>query len=243
MKTAKRLKKKAFFVNEAIKVFNKYGLKGFSARKVATESGYNVASIYTYFKNLDHLKNLASAYFTTGYIKELSESANKLNDPLKVYLSMWMVFLKQAYKKPDYYYNVFFQATTQTGELNLFKEYYSLFPEEKPGGDIIAQMVDVPRTIDREAYVMGRCIKANIIKKTHARHVLDMYLAYIKSILSDIVRDNLYEPSVKLFQRNIRNLVYTLYNYVGDEYIELLDDIIDFYSVERSDYDNYFDQK
>ncbi len=241
MKEAKRLKKKAYFVSKAIKVLQKHGLEGFSARKVAEESGYNVASIYTYFKNLDHLKNLASVYFITGYMANLTESIKGLKNPLEVYLSMWIVFTGQAFEKPEYYYNGFFQATTQTGEINLFKEYFDMFPEEKPDGDIVSHMIDVPRTIDREEYVMGRCIKSKIISKTHARYVLDIYLAYVKSILSDITRDSLYEPSVKLFQKNILNLVYAMYHYVDESYLKLLDDIIEFYSVERDSCDNYFD--
>ncbi len=243
LKEIRKNKRKAYFVSAAIKVLEREGLDGFSARKVADETGYNVASIYTYFKNLDHLENLASIKFTNNYVNELTKTTKKLRNPLSVYLNMWIVFSKHAFEHPHYFYNVFFEPVSQAGDLNLFKEYYTMFPDEKPEGSIMLRMIEMGKTLEREAYVMNLCVKDGAISEEHACFVQEIHMFYFKSVLSDIVKDHLYKASVDLFQKLMVNFVYVLYHYVDEKYTETLEKFLDFYSVERGSYENFFEQK
>ncbi len=217
------------------------GFEGFSARKVAGETGYNVASIYTYFKNLNHLENLASIYFTTAYVNELTESTKKLSDPLDIYLNMWILFAKYSFKMPDYFYNVFFDKVSQEGDMNLFQEYYAIFPEEKPKGSIIIHMIEMAKTKDREAYVMNMSVEAGILDEEYARFIQDTHMGYFKNTLSDITRECIYTASVEKYQEHMLNLIYILYHYVEKKYKKRLDKIIEFYKIERDTYENFYD--
>lgn len=243
LKELRKNLKKANFVTSAIKVLKKDGLKNFSARKVADETGYNVALIYNYFKNLDHLKTLASIHFTSDYVNELTETSKKLTDPLMIYLNMWILFSKHALFFPCYYYNVFFEVVSQTGELNLFEEYYNLFKEEKPGGSEIDRMIEIAKTVDREAYVMNMCVEKKIISEKSSIYIQDIHIGYFKTILNDIANNGLYKASVEIFQKHMLYFIYVMYHYVDKKYTGLLDAMIKFYSEERTGYENFFEKE
>ncbi len=241
MKEKRKLKRKSYFVNSAINILKDQGFEGFSARKVADETGYNVGSIYTYFKNLDHLENVASIYFTTDYVAELSASSEKITDCLMLYIDTWILFSKYSMLMPHYFYNVFFSPVTQTEDLNLFEEYYEIFEDEKPHGYKIDGMFLLGSTYAREKFLVNMCVENGVISSKHIDYVSTVHLAYFKSILTDIVKSKLYEPSVEVFQKFIVNFIFVLYHYVDERYVPFLDDIILFYSGELDDYSNYFD--
>ncbi len=238
----KKLKRKAYFVNAAIKILKKEGIQGFTARKVADETGYNVGSIYTYFTNLDHLENIASIYFINDYAKELTRKTNKITDPFISYLVMWEIFIIHSLRQPDYFYNVFFSAISQTAELNLFKEYYSLFPEERPTGGLLSGMIEIDRTQDREKYVIDMCVTSKAIHSDMQNYLKDIHLGYFKCVLTDIVKSNLYQPSPRLYCKCMRNFLYSMIVCTSSEYQDLINDMLSFYSdcsEENSEYERY----
>ncbi len=241
MKEVKKNVRKAYFISQAVKILKKEGLKGFSARKVAKATGYNVASIYTYFENLTHLENLASIYFISDYVKELTKTSKDIDNSLVMYINTWILFSKHSMLLPEYFYNVFFAPFSQTEELNIFKEYYELFEDERPRGKIIQRMMESQKTVDRESYLMSFCKKDKIIKEPYAKYIAEVHVSYFKCILTDMVKDDFLEPSVSLFQEHILNFIYILYHYVDKIYTPLLDDIIAFYNEKRETYENFFD--
>ncbi len=241
MREQTKLKRRKIFVNAAVDILKKEGLAGFSARKIAKETGYNVASMYNYFENLDHLENIASIYFTTDYLKEFTKSTKNIEDNLIIYLNLWILFTKHAMLNPNYFYNVFFSALSQTGKVNLFEEYYVLFPSKRPKSKILEELFKLPRTVQRENYLMDMCVEAGSITPKAAGHVKAVHLGYFKIILTEIVKNKLYQPSVKLFQQHFVDYIYTLYYYADDRYNRLFDEIIKFYSEDRDSYENFFD--
>ncbi len=241
MKEKRKIKRKSYFVDFGIEILKKEGLSGFTARKVADASGYNVASIYTYFKNLDHLENLASIYFINDYIEELTKSSEYFTDALEVYMNMWILFTKHAFQNPDYFYNVFFATVSQYSDVNLWQEYYDMYPERKPKGETVSGMLEIAKTRDREDYIMDMCVRDNIIDKKYIDYIKSVHLGYFKFVLTDIVKNKLYKPNPKLFQKHMIDFIYVFYYYVDDMHKKMLDEMIKFYNIDRDFYANFFD--
>ncbi len=240
-KIDKKTKRKEYFLNAAIKILKAEGLKGFSARKVAEECGYNAASIYNYFENLDHLENLASIHFTNAYDKELIKATENMEDPFTAYISMWEIFSSYALQQPFYFYNVFFATISQTANINLFKEYYAIFPEQRPKGGVVSGMLEIDKTHDREAYMLQQCVKSGAIKAEFADYINDIHLGYFKFILTDIVKNNLYQPSPKLYHKHMQDFLHSMIHFVSEKNQKVIKDVFDFHSApENQDKYNKF---
>ena len=71
------LKKKrmlTYFIKAAQDIMNKEGIAGVTLRKVADGAGYNNATLYNYFEDLDHVILFASLKYLSLYNKKAEKS-------------------------------------------------------------------------------------------------------------------------------------------------------------------------
>ena len=61
----------SYFIRSAQDIMEKEGISGITLRKVADGAGYNTATIYHYFDDLDHVILFASLKYLQIYNKEL----------------------------------------------------------------------------------------------------------------------------------------------------------------------------
>lgn len=236
MNIDRKLKRKSYFVIEAIKIIEKNGLGHLTTRSVANAAGFNQASIYSYFDNMDHLENIASIYFTEDYAHALTHYTEQVKTGLESYLIMWELFLYYGLNNPYLYYNVFYSAISQDGKHNLFKEFYELFPESKPIGGFVDDMFEIDQTQDRSYFVIDKCIHEHSIDSSMSVYINDIHLGYTKCIFTDIVKNHLYEPSPQLFQKTMRYIIYSMIHFVSPLYIDIINQYLDFYNYEHRDY-------
>ena len=117
------------FINSVRKVINEEGIENVTIRKIAKVAGYNSASIYNYFDNLNQLIFFGSISFLDDYVKAIPFYLNKSEDELDKYLLIWECFSKNSFENPNIFYAIFTENIGDSSE-NLFKKYYQLFPEE-----------------------------------------------------------------------------------------------------------------
>lgn len=71
-----------FFIDAAREIIEDEGIKGITIRKVADKAGFNSATLYNYFENLDHLVFLAAMRYIKDYVhalpKYIKEARNSL---------------------------------------------------------------------------------------------------------------------------------------------------------------------
>lgn len=119
----------ACFVNAANEIMESEGMEGLTLRKVAQRAGYNSATLYNYFKDLDHLIMFASMKYFQAYNQNLAIYMAELQDPYLRFISIWEFFCDTAFKHPHAFYNLFYGK--YSGEVeDIIKSYYSVFPEE-----------------------------------------------------------------------------------------------------------------
>lgn len=224
MKNLRRQKTKENFINVAIEIIKQKGVGGLTARLVAEKAGYNVASIYNYFKNLDYLENLASIHFTKDYANELTSKTYMIQNGLEIYIIMWELFLKHAFKDPYLYYNVFYSATTQAKDVNLFKEYYDIYQEEKPtDGGYILGMMEIDNTYNRGLYVLEQCCEEGSINCDMKEYINDIHIGYTSHIFTSMVKTKTLIPTEKLFNETMRYIIYSMYHFIPDNFKNIAD--------------------
>ena len=65
----KRKRIMSYFINATIELMEEEGIENLSIRKVADRAGYNSATLYHYFSNLDELELFASIKCLDEYMK------------------------------------------------------------------------------------------------------------------------------------------------------------------------------
>ena len=130
--TNKELKKKRiliYFIEAAQRIMETNDLEGITLRSVADLAGYNSATLYNYFKDLDHLILFASLKYFKSYNLECIEKLPKLGSEKERFFEMWRLFCNNSCKYPKAFYKIFFSKHSQS--LNsIIKEYYEIFPED-----------------------------------------------------------------------------------------------------------------
>ena len=119
----------ACFINAASELMENEGMESLTLRRVAKRAGYNSATLYNYFKDLDHLTVYASMKYFEDYNRNLARYLADEQDAFQRFLFMWRFFCASAFRHPHAYYNLFYGK--YSGELTeIIHAYYEVFPEE-----------------------------------------------------------------------------------------------------------------
>ena len=117
------------FIDAATEIIGKEGIEGITIRKVAEITGYNSATIYSYFDNLRQLMFFAAAASLNDYVAEMPGYINGGRNELEKFLLMWECFCRHSFSKPRIYSAVFSDDIGSPPK-RLVAHYYELFPEE-----------------------------------------------------------------------------------------------------------------
>lgn len=232
MLTENQIKRKSYFVKEAIKMISESGFEKLSARTVSKAAGFNTSSIYTYFVNMEHLIALACIYFTQDYADELLKKYKETDSWLEVYLLMWELFFKHSFKEPTIYFKVFCPSTREPWDNSLYKEYYQMFPEHYPPHDNplskFVSMENTERSYYRGKYLLTRAMDEGSIKPEAVEFILEIHRAYVYCILHDFNTSDMYELTM-LYRKILKYIVLCMYFYVEDNYKSMLDNKLRLY--------------
>ncbi|MEF9946524.1 MAG: helix-turn-helix domain-containing protein [Lachnospiraceae bacterium] len=121
----------SYFIRAAIELMDEEnGIHELSIRKVADRAGYNSATLYHYFSNLEELTYYASIGYLTQYAAELPIYLSKGVNSLEKYFLVWECFCKHSFLHPDIYQLLFFTPINGFHLADTFKSYYDIFPIE-----------------------------------------------------------------------------------------------------------------
>lgn len=129
------------------------GFEAVTLRKIADETGYNSATIYNYFKDLNELLLYSSVKFLRGYNRELSAEINDSMNAVERYVCVFRIFCKHTFSRPEIYYNMFYgKHGKDLGEI--LRNYYQMFPEELGNyDDAVTSMLFCGDIFEREHYI------------------------------------------------------------------------------------------
>ena len=118
-----------YFIEAARQVLISDGIEGLSIRRIADIAGYNSATLYNYFDDLNHLMLYASMSYLRDYVLALSHRITPAMNALECYRTVYETFDSYAFKSPEIFYNMFF-GPRHARLSEVAEQYYEFFPEE-----------------------------------------------------------------------------------------------------------------
>lgn len=228
-----KIKRKSYFVIEAINIINKQGINKLSARTVSQKAGFNTSSIYTYFTNMDHLESLACIAFTKEYLLNLDKSFRS-KSWIEKYIIMWEQFLKYSFRSPIEFSRVFYPSSREEWTYNLYKEYFDMFPDENIFDESILQYFTIGSTergYHRDKYLLKNAVKEGSLDMNKIDYIAEVNIAYTYYIVCDIVNGVLDGADPKLYNKCMSYILLTLKPYVAEEFTEYINEKISKYDL------------
>lgn len=175
----------AYFIEATQSIIEQEGIEHISIRKVAQKAGFNSATIYHYFKDVDQLILLASMRYLKNYNVSLSKHINEQIDSFQQYLDLWGFFCEASFEYPKVIYNLFFNHhSVELGDI--VTQYYSVFPEETESfSPAIAQIMVGQTVLDRNRGIMEPLVIAGYIREDELEMINYITICCFRNILSD----------------------------------------------------------
>lgn len=183
-KEVKRTRMSRYFVEAAAAIIRDEGIDGITIRKVADRAGYNSATLYNYFENLDHLVFLASFRFLQPYASQVGECTSEAQTTLERYLMIWDLFCRHSFRHADIYQAIFF-AQLNSPFADYITEYYQLYPEDLPPyEDSLSAMISSPSIYDRTHILLLDCVEEGFFQEDDLAEITEMTVLLYKGMLS-----------------------------------------------------------
>lgn len=200
-----------YFIDAADEIIKEEGIKKVTIRKVADKAGYNSATIYNYFENLDHLILFAAMRYIKDYSLALPEYLKGAKNALDRFLKVWECFCHFSFKNPEIYYAIFFANLDKDLE-DYIIDYYKLFPEELGTGlDGISTMLLKHNIYERGMTTIKECVKEGFIKEEDAETLNEMGTLLYEGILSEVMRGKIeYDEAIEKTMKYIKITVDSL---------------------------------
>ncbi|WP_313755920.1 TetR/AcrR family transcriptional regulator [Tissierella sp.] len=190
-KEIQRKRMMSYFINATDELIYEEGINGITLRKVADRAGYNSATLYNYFENLDHLLFYAAMRNIKDYALALNTYLIDAKNSMDVFLKVWECFCDYAYDKPEIYNAIFFPNLEKPFE-DYVAEYYKLFPEDMVSSDENISTMLLKRDINKrgETTVIG-CVDEGYIRPEDANKLNDMTLLIFEGMLKRVLMNKI----------------------------------------------------
>ena len=180
------------------------GIENLSIKKIADTAGYNTATIYNYFEDLEELILYSSIDYLKIYLKDLKSEINSNMKAIEMYETIYKVFVHHSFEKPEIFHTLFFGKYSYKLE-KIIKKYYEIFPDDITGQNDITKSVLVEANIhNRDIPVIKQMIKEGSILEEEAPYIMEaivrIHQSYLENILQQREQISLEEHKIKFFK-------------------------------------------
>ena len=182
-KTIQKRRMMSYFIEAATQIIDEEGIDGVTIRKVSDIAGYNSATMYNYFENLDHLIFFAHLKHLKIYVGHLNDYIKHGENALEKYYLIWEFFCYHSFQEPLVYHTLFFTQFKQP-LTDMMKEYYVLFPEEmKEISEDIEPMVMNQDLYRRNLSLLINCMKEGFLQEKDLEELNEMSLLVYQAMV------------------------------------------------------------
>ncbi|MEG0988926.1 MAG: TetR/AcrR family transcriptional regulator [Clostridium sp.] len=172
-----------YFIEATEKLMEEEGIDSLSIRKIATVAGYNSATLYNYFEDLDHLILFASIRHLKKYVVDLYNSIKKEMDALETYRVIYRKFSEAAFTSPEIFYNMFFGHYSSKLS-QVLRQYYELFPDELgEHKGFIRSMLNEGNIYQRDMTFMDALVEEGFVKAEKAADTVQVMVRTNESFI------------------------------------------------------------
>ncbi len=196
-----------YFVDAAKKIIEEESIQNITIRKVGQIAGYNSATLYKYFDDLNHLKFFSSMTYLNEYINDIPKYIKEESSSKEIYLKVWDCYIDHSFKLPNIYYSLFF-ADLKKGMEHYVKEYYNMFPLEIDiKNKVIENMLLSYSLNSRSKILMDSSIENKIINKKEAYIaddiIISLYENYLLKVQKKLISEKEANEKVKNYMREL----------------------------------------
>ena len=193
-----------YFIEATQDLILNEGIENLSIKKIADTAGYNTATIYNYFEDLEELILYSSIDYLKIYLKDLKSEINSNMKAIEMYETIYKVFVHHSFKKPEIFHTLFFGKYSYKLE-KIIKKYYEIFPDDITGQTDITKSVLVEGNIhNRDLPVIKQMIKEGSILEEEAPYIMEaivrIHQSYLENILQQREQISLEEHKIKFFK-------------------------------------------
>ena len=193
-----------YFIEATQELILNEGIENLSIKKIADTAGYNTATIYNYFEDLEELILYSSIDYLKIYLKDLKSEINSNMKAIEMYETIYKVFVHHSFEKPEIFHTLFFGKYSYKLE-KIIKKYYEIFPDDITGQTDITKSVLVEGNIhNRDLPVIKQMIKEGSILEEEAPYIMEaivrIHQSYLENILQQREKISLEEHKVKFFK-------------------------------------------
>jgi len=203
--TLKQKRTMTYFIEATEKLIIEDGIDGLSIRKIATEAGYNSATIYNYFESLEILVLFASVRYLRDYVSDLKSNIKQDMTSLDIYRTIYKIFNKHSFSSPEIFYNIFFGKNSNK-LTDIIRQYYEIFPDEIEGqAPSIKMMLTQGDIYKRDKPIMEMLVNEGIINKDKTDIIVELIVRTQESYLLDAFNCK-NESEIKLLSEKFMDL-------------------------------------
>lgn len=174
-----------YFVTAARELIETEGVESLTARKVAALAGYNSATLYNYFEDMEELEVFASIGYLSQYIYSLGKALDFSMDARERYRTIYGVFSRACFERPELFYNLFYGRYKKHLK-NVISVYYDLFPDElgQHQGEIL-QMLTKGDIEERDMAIMPSLVNGGFVARKNVRQTVIIITRTFQAYLYD----------------------------------------------------------
>lgn len=192
----KELKKQrmyTYFIDAALSIIEENDINNVTIRAVADRAGYNSATLYNYFDNLDHLKYFAVLSYLNNYTESIDYHIQKTDTYLDRYKKIWLTFSTYAFQYSIHFHLLFFSELSHNSN-EYIKQYYTYFPDliEEKEPSLVAMLLE-EKLVNRSRVLVEEAIKHDEISQEKGYKIDEMVLLIFQSLLENVKNEQL-EP-------------------------------------------------
>ena len=193
-----------YFIEATQDLILNEGIENLSIKKIADTAGYNTATIYNYFEDLEELILYSSIDYLKIYLKDLKSEIKSNMKAIEMYETIYKVFVHHSFEKPEIFHTLFFGKYSYKLE-KIIKKYYEIFPDDITGQNDITKSVLVEGNIhNRDLPVIKQMIKEGSILEEEAPYIMEaivrIHQSYLENILQQREKISLEEHKIKFFK-------------------------------------------
>ena len=185
-----------YFITAAKELIESEGVEKLTVRKAAAAAGYNSATLYNYFEDMEELVIFASMGYLKQYIVDLENTLEDSMNALERYRTIYKVYGK--YKKKL---------------KNVISIYYELFPDELGHhDDDIIKMLTQGEIMERDRAIMPSLVEQGFVAEENVNQTVVLMTRMFQSYLYDAWQG----PDTRQIEEQMK-LVMETFDYIMDK--------------------------
>ena len=166
-----------YFIDAAKKIIETEGIDAVTIRKVSDKAGYNSATMYNYFADVEQLISFALLDIVMEYFQAIGRLIAENHPSYLRFLLTWKIYAVFSFEKPEIYTHVFFSEKTDT-ILGSIDDYLAVFPSDfMASGDETYQKIMGKSVRERDDCIFDPCIQDGYVDKKDQDYLFTFYYA------------------------------------------------------------------